>query len=54
MFGRNAAYLSVLHNKLPALYSEIKSEMLSDKPNVIHSAERVFVEAKSNKYSVEQ
>ena len=48
VFGKNPAYPSVLHDKLPALCSETKSEILSDNLNAMHSARRAFVEAESD------
>ena len=48
VFGKNPAYPSALHDKLPALCPETKSEMLSNKLNVMHSARKAFVEAESD------
>ena len=48
VFGKNPGYPSVLHDKMPALSSETKSEMLSDKLNALHSARKAFVTAESD------
>ena len=47
VFGKNAAFPSNLHNKLPALDDEFSSVVMRDNLNVLHSARENFIKLES-------
>ena len=47
VFGKNAAFPSNLHNKLPALDEEFSSEIMRDNLNVLHIARQNFIKLES-------
>ena len=48
VFGKNPNFPSVLHDKLPAVSGELKSEILLDNLNALHSARKAFIAAESD------
>ena len=48
VFGSNASFPSVLHNKLPALENEYSSNLMRDNLNALHSARENFMKAESS------
>ena len=50
VFGKNPNFLSVLHNKLLALDDTVKSEILLDNLNALHSVFQALISAESTEW----